>query len=145
MEWWLTANVDSHAECKKVFGKPKDITLFANYIPIAVTGSNMDFITYHEKDVLGLRELYKITLVELKKDAGDDWAFEEIRQYVVWFIQNLDDVDAYSIIQPIIIANSFRSNMLKLCEAWNLSKRKPKLYQYHTISATEIKLIEILR
>lgn len=144
LEWWLTTNIDSNAECKKAFGNPNDITLFANYVPIAVTGSNLDFITYHEKDVLDLNELYKITLVELKKGVGDKVAFEEIRRYVLWFIQNLHDIDAYSIIQPMIIAHEFKDDMLQLCEAWNLSKRKPKLYSYVAISETEITLTEVL-
>lgn len=142
LEWWLTHHLDSHEECRKIFGAPADIEMFANYIPITISGGNTDLVVYHRKSAAGVSVQNKISIVELKKDTAKADAIREIENYVRWFIHNIVGAERAAIIQPILIARDFDNEVLAKCKHWNLSDRKPQLFRYEAVSDKDIRFVE---
>ena len=144
LEWWLTHHIDSHPQCAEIFGAPRDIEMFANYIPINIAGGNIDLVVYHRKETAGVSVRNKISIVELKKGRADNTAFVELENYALSFIHNVVGLNCADIIQPIIIASGFRDEVIRACQYWNLCPRKPRLYQYTAQSETEIEFTTVL-
>ena len=142
LEWWLTYHLDSNKECQKVFGACDDIQMFANYVPITISGGNIDLVVYHRNKAVGMDMLYKISIVELKRDAANAEALREIENYTRWFAQNITGAECADIIQPIIIASSFTPDVHMGCRHWNLCERKPRLFQYRA-SKSDVSFKEI--
>ena len=143
LEWWLTHHLDSHRECRKIFGDPADIEMFANYIPITISGGNIDIVVYHRANAAGADVRNKISVVELKKDGAKADAIREMENYVRWFVYNIVGAEQSAIIQPILIATGFNDDVLTRCKHWNLSERKPRLFCYKAISDDDIRFEEV--
>ncbi len=143
LEWWLTYHLDSHPECRKIFGDPAGIEMFANYVPITISGGNIDLVVYHQKDVAGVKVRNMMSIVELKRGSAGLAVLHEIENYVRWFIQNITGVESASIIQPIIIASDFKQEVIIACKHWNLCDRKPRLFQYKATSTKDINFTRV--
>lgn len=143
LEWWLTYHLDSHEECRKIFGAFGDIEMFANYVPISIAGGNVDLVVYHRKAAAGIDVRHKISIVELKKGVADANAMREIENYTRWFSQNITGAENADMIQPIIIARRFNKDVFDACKHWNLCERKPRLFQYFAKSAADVRFEEI--
>ena len=143
LEWWLTHNLDQHEECRKIVGDPADIEMFANYIPITSSGGNMDLVVYHQREAAGLRVRYKISVIELKRGRAESDALGELSSYVRWFVRNIVGPEKVDIIQPILIAHSFASEVLAGCRHWNLSERKPLLFKYAAREGNDLRFERI--
>ena len=143
LEWWLTCHLDSHAECRKIVGDPADIEVFANYVPITISGGNIDLVVYHRREAAGVRVRYKISIIELKKGRAASDAALELENYVRWFVRNIVGVERADIIQPILVAHDFDREVLARCGHWNLSERKPRLFQYAASAPGDIRFEEV--
>jgi len=143
LEWWLMYHLDSNEECRKIFGDGADFEMFANYIPITISGGNMDLVVYHQRQVNNIRIRNKISIVELKKGLADHKAIKEVESYVRWLIQNIVGAENASIIQPIIIASAFAKTWADARRYWNLCERKPRLLKYRTTSNKTITFDEV--
>lgn len=143
LEWWLTYHLDSHPECRKVFGEPANIEMFANYVPLTISGGNIDLVVYHQTQANEHSIRNKISVVEIKKGKATPDAMRELVNYVRWFIRNITGADDTSIIQPILIASDFVGEVVQECKYWNLCERKPKLFRYQATSNSEIIFEEI--
>ena len=144
LEWWLTHHLDSNAECQKIFGAFDDIQMFANYVPINISGDNIDLVVYHCNKAVGMDMPYKISIVELKRDKANSDALRELENYTRWFIQNITGAEGSDVIQPIIVASGFVKNFPASCGHWNLCARKPRLFEYHAVSTDEVRFKEIV-
>lgn len=135
LEWWLTYHLDSNDECRKIFGAQGGIEMFANYVPINISGGNIDLVVYHRKTAAGVDVRHKISIVELKKDDAGADALREIDNYTRWFARNITGAENSDVIQPIIIAGDFEEDeIFPGCRHWNLSARKPRLFRYRAES-----------
>ena len=143
LEWWLTHNLDGHEECRKIVGNPSDIEMFANYVPITISGGNIDLVVYHHREAAGLRVRYKISVIELKKDRAKPDALRELSGYVRWFVRNIVGPETADIIQPVLIANSFHGDVPVGCRHWNLSERKPLLFKYSVSGPGALRFEEV--
>ena len=142
LEWWLTYHLDSHEECRKIFGALGDIEMFANYVPISIAGGNIDLVVYHRTAAADIDIRHKISIVELKKDKANATAMREIENYTRWFVQNITGAEHADMIQPVIIASDFNGDVYSGCKHWNLCERKPRLFHYTASSATDVKFKE---
>ena len=143
LEWWLTYHLDSNEECRKIFGVLGDIHMFANYVPISISGGNIDLVVYHRSNAVGTDMLYKISIVELKKSKAGFRALQEIQSYTRWFVQNITGSEGADIIQPIIIASGFSDDALKGCKYWHSLERKPRLFKYRADSKGNVSFEEV--
>ena len=143
LEWWLTCHLDENMECRKFLGDLNDIEMFANYVPITISGGNIDLVVYHQREVDGRPVRYKISIIELKKDRATPDALRELENYVKWFVRNIVGVENEDIIQPILIASGFQNEVLEKCQHWNLSARKPMLIEYAVTSVKDLKFCRI--
>ena len=143
LEWWLTYHIDSHPECRQLAGDPADIEVFANYVPITISGGNIDLVIYHRKEVSGLRVRYKISIIELKKDRAGAEALLEIEKYVRWFVRNVVGVEKSDTIQPMLIARDFSDDARLRRQHWNLCERKPRLFKYEVSGASDLRFEEV--
>ena len=142
LEWWLTYHLDSHEECRKIFGALGDIEMFANYVPISIAGGNIDLVVYHRTAAAGIDIRHKISIVELKKGKANADAMREIENYTRWFAQNITGTENADMIQPIIIASGFHQDVIDGCKHWNLCERKPRLFHYTALSVADVKFEE---
>ena len=145
LEWWLTYHLDSHDECRKIFGAPEDIEVFANYVPITISGGNIDLVVYHRKSTAEIDVRHKISIVEIKKGTARAVALSEIDNYTRWFARNITGAENSDIIQPIIIASKFDENtVFPGCRHWNLSARKPRLFSYTAAAVGAVSFTEVM-
>jgi len=124
LEAWLMENFDkNNSDLIDVFGPREEIEWFTNYVPYGMEGSNIDALSYHERDGI----TYKISVVELKRTKKEG-VVDQVMGYSRWVSKYLADDDDF-MVQPIVIANDFDEKDKKKARN-QYRKRKPKLVEY---------------
>ena len=130
LEGWLIQNIDKREARTDIFlGNVEDIECFANYIPVNIAGGNIDIMVFHKKQINGIEQRYKISIIELKKGIITDESIKEIERYIKWAYENITNNDI-EVIQPVLIGKDIDKSATERCKYYALNDRKPILIKY---------------
>ena len=140
LEWWLSYNIDKEEKCKLFIDNVNDIESFSNYMPLSISGSNLDFLVLHHRKIGDERNIrYKVTIIELKRGICDIGGIIELEKYTKWISENIvnNEID---IIQPVLISYGYEDVVKEKTKHWNLSLKKPILIEYKKINNNDLLL-----
>jgi hypothetical protein len=128
LEAWLMENLCQALPClQEIVGPPELISWYGNYLPYSIGGGNIDVMIFHEYPA-GSKHLFKITVIELKRDTANEGSVSEVVNYAKWVAKFLCQGEE-AMVQPALIAHRIDNPALLLAEQVALP-RKPILAEY---------------
>jgi hypothetical protein len=127
---WLAENIDKTVPVlREVLGPKEDIEFFSPEVLYGIGGEKVDFLCLHRKKLdNGTMFRYKVSVIECKKGAIDEYSVFQVQRYSRWMAQLVPESDV-SIVQPILIGHTAEDKIVNLATQSRYG-RQPIIIEY---------------
>jgi len=127
---WLAENIDKKVQVlREVLGPAEDIEFFSPEVLYGIGGEKVDFLCLHRKKLdNGTVFRYKVSVIECKKGAIDEYSVFQVQRYSRWMAQLVPESDV-SIVQPILIGHTAEGKIVNLAKQSKYG-RQPIIIEY---------------